>query len=140
MQYLFLNQVAQGHHSLPDAKNALENLSEEEQIATLNRLALMVSQAHATPDEVAQAIVESGLRPTFTPCVLLSKGIDRGRLDQVVSLPANERQKAFHILVQVFVVADRRRRRDCPTECHHWWHQDLSDPEVLAEVRAMGVH
>ncbi|MGX5186188.1 DUF5958 family protein [Streptomyces avermitilis] len=59
----------------------------------------------------------------------------RGRIDQqpgkIAGLtPADERRKAFRLLIAVLAIADvQRRERFCSGGCGHWWHQlPAADP------------
>jgi hypothetical protein len=54
----------------------------------------------------------------------------RGQLDE-------GDEAAYRWALARFCAADRRRREPvCRGECNHWWHRDLADPDVVAEVVA----
>lgn len=131
MDYLYLNKVAQDVVPLEAAVADFTQLPLPERREALRRLVVMVDQAHPRPTEIEVAIVASGLRPTFTPCVMLTvlktpqTSPLRQQLTRMVQLPETELGKAFVLLIHVFRVADKRRREDCGSQCQHWWHQDL---------------
>jgi len=44
--------------------------------------------------------------------------------------------QAFMLIIECFVVADKRKKTtDCANGCEHWWHQDLSDDQIIKSVR-----
>lgn len=124
-----LNRVAQGFDSIEFGLEFMSNANDEQMF--WQTLSMMVKQAHPTRDEALQAIRDSGLRSTFTPCVLLVKGdFPEKNLGKICSLPEYEHEKAFRLLIEVFRIADKRRREEqCADGCSHWWHQDTLDRE-----------
>lgn len=70
-----------------------------------------------------ESIEKAGLRPTFTPAVLIVRGRITEQLAKVVGLPQDERVKSFRLLIALLGVADgRRRERYCSAGCGHDWH------------------
>ncbi|WP_435809916.1 DUF5958 family protein [Streptomyces mirabilis] len=64
-------------------------------------------------------MASSGLRPTYTPTVMLT----RWRLN-MADLPCYDRAMAFRLLVALFAIADTRRcERCCVGGCSQEWHQ-----------------
>ncbi|MFJ8490508.1 DUF5958 family protein [Streptomyces sp. NPDC094038] len=81
-------------------------------------------QARATESDVPEAIARSGIRPTYTPTVMLT----RWRLN-MARLPSYDLPRAFRLLVALLAVADTRRRaRDCVEGCRHAWHHLATRP------------
>ncbi|MFC5198297.1 DUF5958 family protein [Streptomyces kaempferi] len=100
-----------------------EGLLEDDQRKVLHALVLFCGQARARKDDVPESIARSGIRPTHTPAVMLTKW----RFGMEV-LPAYELTKSFRLLVALFSVADTLRRTlYCADGCGHEWH-NLSDP------------
>ncbi|MBN9418495.1 MAG: hypothetical protein J0I12_23800 [Candidatus Eremiobacteraeota bacterium] len=131
---IFLNQLAQGIWLDTDAAVWFAAQPDHEKPQINHRLYYMVIQAggYAKGDSQS-AIQRSGLKPTFTPCVLLS----RNRAPRIPNLPLNEQLKSFQLLVAWFSLADERRRGErCKGDCSHWWHQDLRDEPTLQAIRA----
>jgi hypothetical protein len=51
---------------------------------------------------------------------------------KIIGLPEHEREKSFVLFLGLLAVADGRRRKTaCAAGCTHWWHRDLSDPDVV---------
>ena len=142
LDYVYLNQVAQNVVTLNDATREFRDLDSATRSDVMHRLYLMTHQSHPLPDEVSLAIAQSGLKPTFTPCVMLSGGNVESQLSRIAKLPDNELDneldKAFLLLLTLFRIADNRRRELCGDNCQHWWHQDLSDDAVVREVTRNG--
>lgn len=119
---VILNELAQGLRPVADGVEWFEGLSDDDQRKALHTLVLFCGQARAREDDVAESIARSGIRPTHTPAVMLTKwrfGMD--------GLPAYELTKSFRLLVALFSIADTRRRTlHCVGGCGHEWH-NLSD-------------
>lgn len=121
---VILNELAQGLRPSSEGVEWFENLSEDDQRQALHALVLFCSQARAREDDVPASIARSGIRPTHTPAVMLTKwrfGMDR--------LPAYELTKAFRLLIALFSIADGRRRAlHCADGCGHEWHNLSAQP------------
>lgn len=119
-----LNRVAQGRLPFSEAVRWFESLPNAEQSGWLRTIAFMCHQAHPHRDEVVRAILLSGLKHTFTPCVMIATAArPEDALDLVAELPADERPKAFRMMFALYCVADTRRRQtQCKDGCSHEWH------------------
>ncbi|WP_406278101.1 DUF5958 family protein [Streptomyces sp. NBC_00191] len=129
---VLLNELAQGLRPLAQGLEWFESLSDQEQSVALRDLYQFCVQARATQDDAVEGIRRSGLRPTHTPSVLVTRGRIDEQLGKVAGLtPQHERIKAFRLLVQVLGVADtRRRERFCAGGCGHEWHQLARSPKL----------
>jgi hypothetical protein len=130
-----LNQIAQGVLPAQSGDDWFLAASEPAQRDILRLLAHMILQARATTDDVQVAIAQSGLKPSYTPCVQLLNGRLNIQLSKVVRLPEAELLKSFQLLIALFMIADDRRRIECDNQCEHWWHTNLSDEETLKRIR-----
>jgi uncharacterized protein DUF5958 len=131
---ILLNQLAQGALPIADGEEWFRQQDANARRDILRMLYYFVMQSDAVEVDVAEAIERSGLRATFTPCVLLAKGRLMHQVSKIVNLPASEQAKSFRLLVSLLGVSDRRRRVKCGEGCAHWWHRDLSNSSVLEEV------
>ncbi|MEE4545989.1 DUF5958 family protein [Streptomyces sp. V4-01] len=119
-----LNQLAQGMRPLGRGVEWFENLAAREQFEVLRDLSEFCIQARATVEDGPESVRQAGIRPTHTPAVLIARGQLPGQLTKIISLPQEERVKAFRLLVALLGVADKRRReRFCADGCTHAWHQ-----------------
>ncbi|MEU9576193.1 DUF5958 family protein [Streptomyces chilikensis] len=113
-----LNELAQALRPVDEGVEWFEGLLEEDQRKILHALVLFCGQARAREEDVAESIARSGIRPTHTPAVMLTKWrFGMG------ALPAYELTKSFRLLVALFGIADTRRRAlHCAGGCGHAWH------------------
>ncbi|MEH0545674.1 DUF5958 family protein [Streptomyces sp. B21-105] len=113
-----MNELAQGLRPTAEGVEWFEGLSEDGQRKVLHSLVEFCGQARACEDDVPESIARSGIRPTHTPAVMLTKW----RFG-MAALPAYELTKSFRLLVALFSIADTRRRtRHCADGCGHEWH------------------
>lgn len=101
----------------------------------LRELLGLIGQSKPKDEDIELAIKESGLKPTFTPCVLLQKGVASHHLQKIVELPEPELNKAFVLLLSLFKVAYSRRFKEEKNNPNKWWYWDLSDSETVDRVR-----
>ena len=136
---LTLNQVAQGIFPAQAGEDWFTGLPEVRRTAVLRGLAHMAIQAGARPEDARAAIQQSGLKPTFTPCVLLMRDQMAVQLAKIANLPASEFLKAYQLLMALFQIADARRRAtQCAAGCSHWWHHDLTSGGQIDELSTAG--
>jgi hypothetical protein len=121
---LQLNRIAQGLIPLDVGVAWFEKLTVTEQSSILRDLEYIAQQAHPTAAELPMAIASSGLKKTFTPCVVLLTAVTtRVAISRIASLPAAEHLKSFRLLLALFSIADARRRASqCKDGCTHEWH------------------
>ena len=120
---LKINQIAQGLVSMEDGLKWFNDASPEQRVEIMRSLDLCVFQSHPTEDDIEKGIKKSGLKQTYTPCVLiLKKPLDQAR-EQIMSLADLDLRRSFVLLISVFSVADSRRREtECKGQCSHEWH------------------
>lgn len=85
-------------------------------------------------EDIDPAITNSSLKLTFTPCVLLRKGIKEHNLLRLVDLPENELRKSFILLLNLFKIAYKRRFTAEMNNPNKWWYWDLSDEANLRKI------
>nr|WP_254211977.1 DUF5958 family protein [Streptomyces sp. ADI95-16] len=107
----------------------------ENQFEVLRDLCGHCMQARATEEDGPKSVRRAGLRPTYTPAVLITRGQLNVQLAKIINLPQDERVKAFRLLVALLGVADERRReRFCADGCGHAWHQLAKNPDSGAAI------
>ena len=121
---LEINKAAQGFISREKLREWFRSLTPVEKKQALQSLSMCTMQSHPLKSEVDQAITDSGLKATYTPCVLLKTAdVPEKIIYKIISLPKNEQEKAFILLLSLFSIADRRRREtQCSGGCSHEWH------------------
>ena len=133
---IFINQMAQGIVEISDGERWFSAFDPESKRSVLREVNAMILQAHPTPEDAVTTIAASGLKETLTPCVLLSKPDIKVQLAKLANLPEPELTNVLKLLVRLLGIADKRRRETKPVDTvNHWWHRDLGNPQVVAEIR-----
>lgn len=119
-----INRAAQSPDSLESICDWFMGLEPNDRRTALQFLSGSCQQAHPLPDEGKAAIIMSGLKSSFTPCVMLSKvPFPERAVHRIAELPDDEHTKAFRLLYCLFAIADTRRREtQCRGTCTHPWH------------------
>jgi Family of unknown function (DUF5958) len=120
-----INRAAQSPNSLEMICDWALGLDSSDRRTALQFLAGACQQAHPLPEEGKTAVGMSGLKPSFTPCVMLSAvPYPEQAVYRIAELPDDESNKSFRLLFCLFVVADTRRREtQCRGICTHEWHK-----------------
>lgn len=101
----------------------------------LKEIIALILQSKPQEEDILPAILESKLKLTYTPCVILTKGIANHHLQKIAELPEPELKKALLLLLGLFKVSYQRRfqvEKDNPDK---WWYWDLSDIDKVNEIR-----
>ncbi|MFJ6636717.1 DUF5958 family protein [Streptomyces sp. NPDC091376] len=137
------NELAQGLRSMSQGIEWFDTHGQQEQSDVLLFLRHHCIRARAVTEDGPESIRRSGLRPTHTPGVLITRGQINQQLGKIAGLtPADERRKAFRLLVAVLAIADERRReRFCSGGCGHWWHRlPVADGRKRVPVQQSSAH
>lgn len=100
----------------------------------LNEILYLILQSKPKEEDIEPTIISSGLKSTYTPCVLLKKGITNHNLEKLVNLPDNELTKAFILLLNLFRIAYKRRFAVEKNTPEKWWYWDLSDEANINRI------
>ena len=118
-----INRIAQGIISFEEGFLWFESANKYYQQKILQDLNVFLQHTHPRPNEIETGIQLSGLKTTYTPCVLILKKPIKDALAKIMLLPQDEWKKAFILLMSIFGVADlRRRNTQCKDGCSHAWH------------------
>lgn len=128
-----MNKFGQDLVQKDDLISFFEGLNNKREF--LNEFLFMVMQSKPLEVDVVLAITESGLKKTYTPCVLLKKGVGNNVLEKIVSLPDSELRRSFILLANLFKVAYKRRFEIEKDDSQKWWYWDLSDESKVELVR-----
>ena len=135
MDLLYLNQVAQGVHSMDDLVSLIREHGADAGRDVVWRISFMADQAGATAEDASPAIANAGINSDFSPSWLPSGGPFRIPID-TSKIADDQIASELRFLISLYTIADNRRRVECGApNCQHWWHQDLGDPDTLNEVR-----
>lgn len=104
------------------------------QKAFLNDLLHMIGQSKPNEGDIEFAILDSGLKSTYTPCVILKKGVESYNLQKLINLPIKELKKTFVLLMSLFKIAYKRRFSIEKNDPNKWWYWDLSDDLIIESI------
>lgn len=101
----------------------------------LNDILALILQSKPKEDDIELAIEQGKLKPTYTPCVLLRKGVAYHNLKRLADLPDNEQEKTLALLMSLFKIAYQRRFNEEKNNPDKWWYWDLSDRMNVERIR-----
>ena len=102
----------------------------------LKEIIALILQSKPQEEDIQPAILESKLRATYTPCVLLTKGISNHHLQKIVELPETELKKALLLLLGLFKISYQRRFQAEKNNPGKWWYWDLSDQNNIKRIES----
>lgn len=131
---ILINKYGQGLANIEQLLNLFESFDVSSQKEFLREMLFFILQSKPREDDIESAIINSGLKPTYTPCVLLRKGVANHNLKKLVDLPENELKRVFILLLSLFKIAYKRRflmEKDNPDK---WWYWDLSEENNINKI------
>lgn len=131
---ILINQFGQNLIFADDIKNKFESQTTVQKKIFLNEIINLINQSKPNNEDIEIAIVESKLKQTYTPCVLIKKGIENYNLKKLVDLPENELNKSLILLLSLFKIAYQRRFQIEKDNPNKWWYWDLSNEELLNKI------
>lgn len=134
---IFLNQFTQNIHSLDKMNKWFDSYTLLDKRDIIENLFNIVIQSHPTIEDIESSAIALKKIKSSSATILLSKTKPFTKFGyRICRLPEKELLNGFDILLLTLSKADRRRKKnDCAFGCNHWWHQDLSNPAYLQELR-----
>lgn len=129
-----INQFGQGSCSIKELTHRFAQLDELEKKQQLYDLTFLLIQSNPLDSDIEQAIIDSSLKPTYTPCVVLKAHRMSVGLSRVISLPYDELDKAYKLLLHLFKIAYLRRFKEEKGAPDKWWYWDLSNADLVQEI------
>lgn len=129
-----VNKYGQGLVGIDELKIKFSNLVLADKRSLLNEIIYLIMQSKATDKDIQPAIEESKLKPSYTPCALLTKGVANHNLIKIIELPENELNKAFTFFLSLFKIAYQRRYQEEKNNPDKWWYWDMSDEKKLKMI------
>lgn len=134
---LLINRFAQGLVDCEPLISLFKELDLEQKRDYLAEIRSLIMQSKPNNNDIEITIQNSGLRPTYTPCVLLCKGVEDYKLKKINDLPEPELEKALIVFLNLFKVAYLRRFNTEKNAPHKWWYWDLSNQNNLKKIEGM---
>ncbi len=131
---ILVNKYGQELATTEQLLNLFGSFDMSSQKVFLNEILYLILQSKPKEEDIEPTIISSGLKSTYTPCVLLKKGITNHNLEKLVNLPDNELTKAFILLLNLFRIAYKRRFAVEKNTPEKWWYWDLSDEANINRI------
>ncbi|HRQ70516.1 MAG TPA: DUF5958 family protein [bacterium] len=137
-ELIIINQYSQGIVEKSRLLDWYKSLKLEDQQSIIPQIWSLALQAKAREEDVAPAVEKAQLKLSNNPVVMLKSAKEpfSNRGYNLAKLKDKVLVQAFMLIIECFVVADKRKKTtDCANGCEHWWHQDLSDDQIIKSVR-----
>ena len=132
---ILINQYGQGVVDIEQVISIFREADNGNKRVLLNEILYwFIIQSKPKEEDIELAIIASKLKPTYTPCVLLKKGVEKHTLDKIIKLPDSEIEKAYILLLNLFKIAYNRRLEQERNNPEKWWYWDLSDNEKVKTI------
>jgi hypothetical protein len=132
---ILVNKYGQGLISIEQLTESFHLLALSQKKLFLNDILYLIMQSKPKEEDIQLAIEESKLKPTYTPCILLKKGVANYNLQKLVELPEAEMEKVFALLISLFKIAYKRRFEMEKNNPNKWWYWDLSDNRKVEIIK-----
>ena len=118
-----INKIAQGIIPLEQGMEWFQSSNDETRIKIMKTLDLCIYQSHPSKEDIEKGIELSGLKTTYSPCVIIRVKPFNEVRQKVLRMSGIDQIRSFKLFVNIFSVADARRRKEqCVNGCTHDWH------------------
>lgn len=131
---IIVNKYGQGLISIENLLDTFNANDVQMKRAFLTDMTYLILQSKVKDSDIQSAIEESKLKPTFTPCVLLTKGVATYNLNKILNLPENELNKVLILFSSLFKIGYQRRFNLEKNNPNKWWYWDLSDDKKIKKI------
>lgn len=136
-EQILINKFGQDLLSFQDVLNFFDSLDRENKKKTLNELAYLILQSKSVDSDIDKAIELGKLKPTYTPCVKIRKGIKSNTLQELINLPENETNKVLTLFLSLYKIAYKRLLETEKENPNKWWFQDLSNDNYISRIESL---
>jgi len=131
-----INKYGQGLIDMKELLYRFEKFDFVNKQKYLIDVVFLILQSKTNDDDIDEAIRQSNLRPTFTPCIMIRKGgVNSSTLKIITSLPENEYLKVFALFIALFKIGYQRRFLVEKNDPNKWWYWDLSEPNIMNRIQ-----
>jgi len=134
---LEINKYGQNLTDINSILDSFKHFDLNEKRGYLDELLWLIQQSKPNDEDVEPAIQQSKLKSTYTPCVLLKKGVAPYKLRNIIILPESELEKAVILLISLYKIAYQRRFNEEKNFGGKWWYSDLSDENNVNEIEKL---
>lgn len=136
-EQIIINKFGQDLSAFHDLLNLFQSKDQENKKKFLADLAFLIIQSKPNDNDIDKAIELGMLKPTYTPCVKIRKGIKGNVLQEIIDLPDNEIEKVFILFLSLYKIAYKRLLITEKENPYKWWYQDLSNDDYIARIKAL---
>lgn len=137
-QDILINQYGQNLVLIEVLVDGYKILAPSDRRIYLYHLITLIIQSKCEDLDISQAIENSCLKETLTPCVLLKKGgVKYYNLKKIVELPDYELEKALILLLNLFKIGYNRRFQKEKNNPDKWWYWDLSNEKTVNLIKKL---
>lgn len=135
-QDILINQYGQNLVLIEVLLGDYKMLASSDKRRYLLHLITLILQSKSEDLDIPQAIENSCLKKTYTPCVLLEKGgVKYHNLKRIIELPDYELEKVLILLLNLFKIGYNRRFQQERNNPDKWWYWDLSNEKTIDLIR-----
>lgn len=122
-----INQWGQNLKEINHFIDFFSELSLIEKRQYLMDLSYLILQSKPENTDIDEAINSSGLKQTYTVCIVLKKnGLKLFSFEKAINLPDNELNKCLILFLYLFRISYLRRYEKEKNNTDKWWYWDLS--------------
>ena len=130
-----LNKFGQGLITQTEIHSSFSLLPINEKREYLSQLSFIMLQSKCQISDLQLAIINAGLKETFTSCVMIEKGgLKLNVLEKVIKLPDSEVEKVFLLFINLFKLCYLRRFSEEKNDPNKWWYWDMSIPDNVNSI------
>jgi len=136
-ELILLNQYVQGVVLKNEIENWFLSFEEVDKQSIVKSIWELATQAQIRESDIPIATINSGLKSTHTPVVIVSNDDTKlySRGYKLSTLKGTVLKQAFSLVIECFALAEKRRKEnEDKLECNHWWHRDLSDEHIVKDI------
>jgi hypothetical protein len=134
---ILINKYGQGIVDISPLVKLFTGFTVEEKVDYLEEIISLIVQSKPSNNDIEPAINESRLKSTYTPCVLLRKGVEPHNLKRITTLPYYELEKTLVLFMNLFKISYQRRFSKEKNNPGKWWYWDLSDQNNIKKIESM---
>lgn len=136
-EQIVINKFGQDLLTFSDVLNLFQSKDKENKKKFLTDLAFLIIQSKSTDNDIDKAIELGMLKPTYTPCVKIKKGVKGNVLQELIDLPENETEKVFILFLSLYKIAYKRLLNTEKENPYKWWYHDLSNDDYIDRIKAL---
>lgn len=122
-----INQWGQNLKEINHFIDFFSELSLIEKRQYLMDLSYLILQSKPENTDIDEAINSSGLKQTYTVCIILKKnGLKLFSFEKAINLPDNELNKCLTLFLYLFRISYLRRYEKEKNNTDKWWYWDLA--------------